>query len=315
MIYEYALEPELVATWTDRQVCGFVKKSFEFGTARVVSQYPRRWRKLVWDAYGGGGDLRRKRLEVLLDHLSEQSIRRRDYTWEPDVGGWIENAQREHQKCPFHAIVVRTDHKCKPHVVIEDDLYSGESDRWAVSNSLVVAREAAAMADAVASLLRISRRVIFVDPYFAPGEQRYLRPFRAFLERLVHSRPGDEPERIEIHASTEYECTEEFFRGKCTKVFCRSVPQGVRVFVRRLSQKPGGESLHNRYILTERGGIYFGAGLDEGKEGESATDDLALMDRHHYDLRWSQYRGDPPAGFKQEGDPIEVVGTRPLATP
>lgn len=66
--------------------------------------------------------------------------------------------------------------------------------------------------------------------------------------------------------------------------------------------------LHNRYILTDLGGVAFGIGLDDGKKGE--TDDITLMNRDLYELRWSQYGGDPPSGFEQEGDSIEVEGTR-----
>ena len=45
--------------------------------------------------------------------------------------------------------------------------------------------------------------------------------------------------------------------------------------VRRLKQKQDGEKLHNRYILTDLGGVTFGTGLDEGKKGET--------DGHHTD--------------------------------
>ena len=82
----------------------------------------------------------------------------------------------------------------------------------------------------------------------------------------------------------------------------------MRVLVRRLNEKLGGEKLHNRYILTDLGGVTFGIGLDDGNEGE--TDDLNLMDRVNYELRWSQYVGNPPAGFEQDGLPVEVMGTR-----
>ena len=85
----------------------------------------------------------------------------------------------------------------------------------------------------------------------------------------------------------------------------------MRIVVRRLNQKAGGERLHNRYILTDLGGVAFGIGLDDGNDGE--TDDLILMDRAQYELRWSQYAGDPPQEFDQAELPVEVDGTRKLA--
>ena len=59
----------------------------------------------------------------------------------------------------------------------------------------------------------------------------------------------------------------------------------MRVLVRRLSEKPRGEKLHNRYILTDLGGVFFGIGLDDGDEG--ATDDVTLLDRDPYVVRLS----------------------------
>ena len=85
-------------------------------------------------------------------------------------------------------------------------------------------------------------------------------------------------------------------------------PGGTHVLVRRLSEKPRGEKLHNRYILTDLGGVSFGIGLDDGDEG--ATDDVTLLDRDPYVVRWSQYGGIPPAGFEQGERPVEIVGTR-----
>ncbi|MCY3790240.1 MAG: hypothetical protein OXH63_15800, partial [Gemmatimonadetes bacterium] len=157
---------------------------------------------------------------------------------------------------------------------------------------------------------RCSSAVILVDPYFRPGCQRWRRPFKAFLERMVRQRPGEMPKRIEVHTSDTVTETKKFFRGECDAKLHKCVPEGMKVLVRRLKQKQDGEKFHNRYILTDLGGVTFGIGLDEGNEGQ--TDDITLMVRGQYELRWSQYSGDPPAGFKQKGDPVEVEGTRKL---
>ena len=75
----------------------------------------------------------------------------------------------------------------------------------------------------------------------------------------------------------------------------------------------GGEQLHNRYILSDLGGVSFGYGLDEGDEGE--TDDITLMDKDQHQHRWFQYSENPLVAFEQEGTPVEVVGTRRLSMP
>ena len=311
MVYEYALEPELVATWTDRRDCRYFKESFGVGQGRLVSRYPKRWKKLVWNASVGAGEFERKRLEVLLDHLSEQMLRRKNHNWDSDSGGWIENAEQEHQRCPFHAIFARTNPKNQPQVLTESDLDLGEPKLWAVRDMLVVVRKAKEMADAVAPLLRSCTEAIFIDPYFCPQTTRYRRSFEAFLERMVRDRPGGIPKRIEVHtAAADDHGKEKWYREVCKGKLHRSIPHRIRVKVRRLKQKQDGEKLHNRYILTDLGGVTFGTGLDEGKKGE--TDDITLMDRRQYKLRWCQYGYQPLSHFDQVGTTIEVVGTRLL---
>ena len=267
----------------------------------------------MWDAFQDTDDFARKRLEELLARLSEPMVRRSNVQWDGDSTNWRENAEREHDRRPFHAILARTNPNGHAHVLTESDLDDGSTIRWAVSRGLPVPRKAADMAEAVASLLRCSSIAIFVDPHFGPEKLRYRRPFEAFLERVIRQRPGGKPKHIEVHTAADRTGTEEFFREKCETMLPRCVPEEMRVLVRRLRQKQGGEQLHNRYILSELGGVSFGYGLDEGDEGE--TDDITLMDRDQYELRWSQYSGEPPAAFEQEGTPVEVIGTRRLSMP
>ena len=73
----------------------------------------------------------------------------------------------------------------------------------------------------------------------------------------------------------------------------RIIPQGLKVIFRQWQEKPGGEKLHNRYILTDIGGVDFGTGLDEGDAGQ--TDDIKLLGKERFKIRWQQYAGDNPA--------------------
>ena len=165
MIYEYALEPRLVAGWTDRRDCRHYMQSFEFGRGRVVSRYPKGWKRLVWDACETTDELARTRLVELLARLSERMVPRRNVQWDESTS-WRENAEREHDRCPFHAILARTNPNSHAQVLTESDLDNGAAEHWAVSRGLTVRRKAADMAEAVASFLRCSSIVVFVDPYF-----------------------------------------------------------------------------------------------------------------------------------------------------
>nr|MEC4583581.1 hypothetical protein [Candidatus Parabeggiatoa sp.] len=48
--------------------------------------------------------------------------------------------------------------------------------------------------------------------------------------------------------------------------------------------------MHNRYILTDIGGVLFGTGLDDDNDGEStSTDDVTLLDESAYKQHWKKY--------------------------
>jgi len=158
----------------------------------------------------------------------------------------------------------------------------------------------------VAAMLRLADVIVFVDPYFRPARVANRRPLEAFLRAAVHARSTKMPARVEVHTSlSEDRCgTREYFEHQCQQNLPRCIPEGARLAVLRLRERPGGQQLHNRYILTDVGGLVFGAGLDEGAAGE--TDDVSLMDRAQYELRWSQHATDVAAFFDVDGVPVEI---------
>ncbi|MDV0892744.1 hypothetical protein RZP85_10885, partial [Enterobacter cloacae] len=66
-----------------------------------------------------------------------------------------------------------------------------------------------------------------------------------------------------------------------------NIPEGkeLNIIIRSLSEKAGGPSLHNRYLLTELGGFCFPYGLDES----DATDDIFILNKENHNINWLQY--------------------------
>ena len=111
MIHEYALEPDLVASWHDRTTFRFFVEMFGFGRGRVVSRYPKKWRTLVWEAFdrtfgATASDIERKRIETLLSQILTPEVRRPGCIWN-EGQEWLSNAEREHARRPFHSILAR----------------------------------------------------------------------------------------------------------------------------------------------------------------------------------------------------------------
>ena len=82
---------------------------------RLVSRFPRRWKKLVWDAYQNTMPSRpqtpeeeaqlqreKRNLTEVLQRLGERTFKRRTYAWD-DGKSWLINALTDHDRVPFHA--------------------------------------------------------------------------------------------------------------------------------------------------------------------------------------------------------------------
>jgi hypothetical protein len=112
------------------------------------------------------------------------------------------------------------------------------------------------------------------------------------------------PDRVCIHCDGKSNLA--FFETEAARLAER-IPAGLTVEFRRWRERPCGEKLHNRYLLTDIGGVSFGIGLDEGSSGE--TDDIALLVRSGYLIRWDQYAGKAVA-FESVDEPRPVLGKR-----
>jgi hypothetical protein len=307
VIHEYALEPELVASLTERSEARYYYENLGLGQPRLVSRYPKRWKALALEAVEQKAanltEKQRATLVELIQRLSEPMVRRGGSSWDSSRP-WLENAEQEHDRKPFRGILARANPRNREEVLIGQHL-DEQSPIWAAARGATVPRQARSISELVLPLLRCCGVAIFIDPYFGPENLRHRRSLEAFLESMIDGRTDLSSLTVEVHTGTKSPA--EFFKRECENQLSRCIPAGMRVTFRRWTKRLGGEDLHNRYILTDLGGLIFSHGLDEGKPGE--TDDVNVMDRHQYAFRWEQYTGPSPA-FDLSEEPVVVVGTR-----
>ncbi|GBE12081.1 MAG TPA: hypothetical protein ENG91_04915 [Desulfobacteraceae bacterium] len=301
MIYEYALEPEMVAAWCDRHNHRFFIREFGLGQGRVVSRYPKTWAKKVWDSFDGTSQVDRKRLEELLVRLKETMVKRRDYVWDDALESWLENALQEHARHPFYTIMARTNPEEQQDILTETDLAGEDIAKWDVHHGITVNRKAPDMAAAIKMMLGRCRWVKFIDPYLSQCKSGHKRSLTAFMDILKAEKPVGPPGKIEIHTNGDG-ATIDYLKNFYEKI----IPDGIQVTIYQWREKPAGQRLHNRYILTDLGGVSFHHGLDTGADGE--TDDITRLDREQYELRCKQYDSAAPA-FDYAEDPLEISGT------
>lgn len=306
MIYAFAIEPEQVAEWAkDRRDYKDALRQFALGEPRVLAEYPRLkvWRREVLRTCSKER-LDMARAEELVKKLGERLGRRDCDSWKGERP-WLDNAEDEHARCPFHLILATENPRGNSDVVRGGALWDCDDPRWTLERGQPVGRSADSFVAHLAPLLSTCGEVIFVDPYFSPDTSRYRNTLKAFLRAIVETRNGPLPGRVEIHTSLETGATAGHFAEKCRSRLPNTVPRDMKVTIKRWKELPEGQSLHNRYILTDLGGISFGHGLDEGSAGD--TDDAGILPPRIYEKRWRQY-GLADGAFDLDEAPIEIVG-------
>lgn len=298
MIHEFALEPSLLNNWQNFR---YLTEKFSVPQGRLISRYPTRWARLVYDGLHDCPPMEKKRIEVRLSRIGLRMIDRPDAQWDR-MRDWLSNAELEDGRKPFHAILAEENPRSNAKVLLGREV-DETNPLWNSNRSINVPRQAQAMAAAVAPLLRIASQVVFVDPYFEPGRAKWRNSFQELLRAVFSQRQCSPPGRLELHTNDRWEQTQ--YHANCQRL-AGLIPNGVNVTIIRWHQRDGGEAFHNRYILTDLGGVSFQVGLDEGDPGE--TEDITLLDEDVHRLRLSQFDAAHPAfDFI---DKVVVAGTR-----
>jgi hypothetical protein len=153
-------------------------------------------------------------------------------------------------------------------------------------------------------MLTNCKQIHLIDPHFGPENPKHRKVLEALMDVLAEQ--ALTPEIVRVHCKKKSPLA--FFEQEAAKMAAR-LPTGCTIEFMRWGQKRGGEKLHNRYVLTDLGGVMIGVGLDAGEEGE--TDDLLLLPLAQYERRWFQYASSDGA-FERADSPGKVVGTREL---
>jgi hypothetical protein len=230
-------------------------------------------------------DDEKKRIEVALTRLLS-ALSPRYHEWDEDKV-WLDNAIKEHSTRPFCAIIARDNPNGSKAVIRVDDLYEEEEARWRTETQRRIERKATEMAACAEFLLQTAREILFIDPHFNPQRWHCKRPLEAFLQAVAKRHPSmPKPTRIEIHTGHKSNGTQDSFNDKCKEELPPIIPRGMKIRLVRWDQ----EHLHNRYVLTDKGGLSFSTGLDEYTGRHPKYDDVYLLQQKLYEARWKEYQ-------------------------
>ena len=279
MHYEFALEPQLLSSWKDFR---FFVSQFGWQHGRLISRYPKRWKRHVYESLSDVGDVEKTRIEEALRRIDDRLMPRL-HEWSPQLSSWLENAEDEHGKRPFKAIVASLNPRSHDDVILADriddttDYAALEADdplhKWNAPRSEIVRRTAAEMAETIRALLVQCKRVLFIDKHFGPENPRHRRPLEKFLSTIAARETGSAPESVEVHTGNAAERT--FFTGACDSRLAGITPSGLTLRLVRWNST----ELHNRFVVTDCGGVAFLEGLDEFSGSGRSEDVVVILDQ------------------------------------
>ena len=98
MLHEYALDPSVLTNW---QSFRYFFENFGVSQGRMISQYPKKWKRMVYEACAGCRDIERSRIEQRLADIDDRLLR--TTTLFDAALPWFANAETNRKA--FHAVI------------------------------------------------------------------------------------------------------------------------------------------------------------------------------------------------------------------
>jgi len=255
MIYEFAISPRLFTEWQDLR---FFLQSFGREEGRLLSDIPRKkWMNMTRKEINASdnGQVMKKRLKAGIERLGRKALYRRNTVPEVESKLWIDHALEAHSDRPLQAILT-DNHDGNNECIIINDRDFTDDIRWKIPLDATVERVAIKMVQTIQPMIDCAREIILIDRNFKPQDYRW-RPFIIELTSFLSQRPfSPSIGKIDFHVGDYLESN--YLKTRCINYIARWIPANMRVdfFV-----WPRDE-LHDRYVLTDVGGVDFGIGLD-----------------------------------------------------
>jgi len=281
MLHEFAVDPQGLGRFGPMWI---LMDQFGVSKGRIICKFPGNWTRLVYDAICTSDcpDVEKKSIVNRLNRL-KQSLGKLSESRQYSGQEWLNAAIQSHAQQEFKAIVCDTaDPRCAQLLTPRDA--TEDNPNWSIPTGCVIPRTARRIAACAAPLGKISKQLLFVDPYLS-GDPNRTRVIREALRACgAQTRSFG---RIELHATDKCGVLSEFARV-LQKSVIEELACPIEIAVFQWDFKESGDRMHPRYFLTERGGIRFDYGFAEGNAGE--TTDVQLLNDELYLARWNDYQ-------------------------
>jgi len=167
--------------------------------------------------------------------------------------------------------------------IFSEDLNDGIRS---LPNQKLVQKSLGEMVQVTTDFLRLSSQITFVDPYFSHRSDM-LNPMAKFIE-LCGSNSPVESKEVLILVKDRADLPSMQYLLDAILNHNDFTSRGIAsLTIKALAEKPNGEALHNRYIISELGALHWGIGLDE--RHSEVNDDVVMLNEEIFNKRFEQY--------------------------
>jgi hypothetical protein len=284
ILHEYAVDPNL---FSDKSAVRRVLDDTGYSRARLIARCPNDWTARAFQAAERCPfPIQRAYIRERLIRGRRRKVAQRKLPQCPEAVGlpWLEGAEvRYDSSQPFRAIVAARNERGHPAVLVVEEL-DEETPQWNVRIDARIERSARALAECIAPVILNAKRLVIVDPYFAPTKPGFREPLWELLS--VARQRAAALSCVELHISERayrHDNPHGDFRDECLRNQADFIPDGLTVECFRWEQLLFHDELHDRYVLTDMGGVQIGAGLAEVAPGATTRVSL-LSDEDHQHL-------------------------------
>lgn len=284
MIKEYAIDPSCLA---DNSSIRFLYESLGFEHGRLVVKLieQREWLLQALEMAETSRSFNRKLAEVMLNEINKYGFSPYPFEISP-TATWLENLETYIKTRSLDGIV--SDLHSPPYYSLGD--LSSMIPEWQVNRGVELRRSYSDFFTALNPIVRNAKKIKIVDPYFDICEDR----FANFLKCILNNLSKHWKTSIEIHVDSK-DCrsfNNDCFRDKWIGLiedFGRTINRfSVDVYVWR--EIRGRQTFHDRFLLTNIGGIRIPRGTD--LTGRHDTAELSIMERHLSAKKYAYFSSD-----------------------
>jgi hypothetical protein len=281
MFKEIAIDP--AAATTSSREFDYIIEMFGISKGRLIAAFPKKWKRLVYQAAEEKhkGTLELLKIQERLKQLSDSSFIRRNRPGEGCENNWLQAAVNEHERLPFDGII-STQNGTHPHVVAAEEI-DGNHPLRSPNRQWKVLRRAKEMGQCCEPILLGCKHAKLIDPHFDPGAPRFRNTFFEILKyigsgTIVDIFRGDK----NMDAKTAIRLLDGALKG--------INHDGIRVRLFLFDQG----KMHNRFVLSEIGGVAFHIGLDEDFSNERPVDIVDVLQENIRLDEWHTYESTNP---------------------